>query len=251
MQNQESFLNYQLTARFHPPWETVSSSGFTVEEVRLAYDEAGRGQRKVSVPTVEVRTEPFGIGWRQTEDEDLRWLLETVLVVPPPPPLRDDATPPQRLAYAFRARPPVEEKMKKALAWVRLVPFVAPDIATPQRRNVFKESRERGKSWEAPHVVRMGYAVDGFETLAWLEFAVAVERGFVVKRCLRCGGVFVPVPGNVRYCAACRKDSTYQQLYYHRKKEQMTWEEKEKLRAYWRRKKQEEREKKGRQKKCM
>lgn len=253
-----------MTVCFRPPWEIVFSFGFSLEEVRqagptqdelaklatgeVAAESAGeKALRSVekAVPSLQVAVEPFGIGLRKTEDEDLRWLLETVLAVPPPSPLRDDATPPQRLAYAFRARPPVEEKLKEALARVQLVPYVRPDIATPQRRGMFKESRERKKPWEARHAAGMGYAVDGFETLAWLEFAVAVERGFVVKRCLRCGGVFVPVPGNVRYCAACRKDSTYQQLYYHKKKEQMTWEEKEKLRAYWREKKREERKRRG------
>lgn len=247
MQAQESsvLLLNPLTVRFRPPWEILSSSTFTVEEVRPTYDEAEREKVEVSTPSVEMLIEPFGIGWRHTEDEDLRWLLETVLAVPPPSPLRGDATPPQRLAYAFRARQPVEEKMKAALARVRFAPFVAPDISTPQRRGMFKESREREKPWEARHVVGMGYVVDGFETLAWLEFIWAVERGLVVKRCPCCEGVFVPVPGNARYCAACRKDSTHQQLYYHRKKRQMDEVKKEERRAYWREKKREERKRKA------
>jgi hypothetical protein len=249
-----------LTVCFQPPWEVVSSFGFSLEEVRqagptreeLAALAAGEviaesaGEKALrsaekAVPGLTVAVEPFGIGLRQTEDEDLRWLLETVLVVPLPPPLRDDATPPQRLAYAFRARPPVEEKMKEALTGVQLLPFVVPDVTTPQRRGVLKESREGGRLWEARHVVVMGYAVGGLEQLAWLEFTVAVEWGLGLRRCLKCDTIFLPVPGNVRYCAACRKDSTYQQLYYYRKKEQMTWAEKEKLRAYWREKKREER----------
>jgi hypothetical protein len=212
-----------LTANFTPPYEAVSWAAWEREGL-----------------THRTEFGSHGMAWPTAANDALvgrllGWLAE------PPRWVRQGLSTAQKLAALFESDCTLLEKVRERLAAVRLTvaPFV-PVPRTKRRLNDLRAAWEEGRAWEFLKVA-VAYEVPDAATLAVLEVVLAAKENLPVKKCPTCGIAFVPVPGNAKYCDACRADSTRQQLYYRRKKEAMSEADLKKLREYWRQKKRKER----------
>ena len=227
MQGTLTLDDCQLTAAFAPPWEAVTWCSWGLHEDQ-------------SVPVSRTEQGAYGLAWPAAANDPLvrrllGWLAE------PPRWVQRGLSTAQKLAALFESDCTLLEKVRERLAAVRLT--VAPFVPVPRiRRRLgdFVAAATSGTAWEFEKIT-VAYEVPDAATLAVLEVVLAAKENLPVKKCLTCGIAFVPVPGNTKYCDACRADSTRQQLYYHRKKEAMTEADLKKLREYWRQKKRKER----------
>lgn len=197
----------------------------------------------MSVPGARTEMGVRGLAWGQVDDPTVTRLLQWL--VEPPAWVRQDLTTAQRFAAALESDLDLLDAVRECLAAVKMTVgtgLVLPgttrgkgDLLYAVRRE--EEARKKGEL-SGGDVYRfatpvVAYEVPDLSTLAVLEAVIAARENLPVKKCGGCGVVFVPVPAKAKYCQACRKDSTAQQLYYHRKKAAMTAEEKEALKKKW------------------
>ncbi|MCL6612969.1 MAG: hypothetical protein K6T66_15670, partial [Peptococcaceae bacterium] len=180
-----------------------------------------------------------GLAWPQVSGglPELRELLEAVAGATPGAEAR------ARFVRALDSRPGLKEWLEEKLATVRCGFGLTATEDFPRtvrgRRNIEAGYRDY-REYMLP---ALSYEVPDLTALAALELVVALNSGLAVRACRNCKEFFTPVPAHAWHCAACKKDSTYQQLYYHRRMERLDEKEREEQREKWRKAKRKSREK--------